>query len=320
MKSIYGVGVDFVVWTITLMILASLPALAQGNGQDKQDQDKQDKAAAEARPVWITLKSGDVYTGIFVKMDNNSIEFKVNDVVQSKRMSDVSDIRFGNSPFALPAPNSPDSKPADAAAAPADVSNEPSGTFNRKLTIISQEKAKYTDEARRNEVQGTVVLNVMFSYDGTISSIQVVRGLPDGLTDSAIEAAQKIKFIPAMKNGEPVSIRGDVEFSFNLDVPLPAPALTSPKDNEFITTGQRRVVLQWEPVPCARRYKVRIEKEGKRAGKWTLDHTTEVTATTYEPDFAGADAWRWRVEAINAAERDGKWSEWRILRFIKMAE
>ncbi|MBO0723529.1 MAG: TonB family protein [Blastocatellia bacterium] len=318
MKSIYGTGVDVVVWTISLMILPFLPALAQVNGQDKQDQDKQ--AAFEARTVWITLKSGDVYTGQFVKMDNNSIEFKVNDVLQIKPMSDVLDIRFGNSPVAAPAPNSSNSQPAEAASAPANRLDEPSGTLNRKLTIISQEKARYTDEARRNEVQGTVVLNVMFSYDGTISSIQVVRGLPDGLTENAIEAAQKIKFVPAMKNGEPVSIRGDVEFSFNLNAPLPPPALISPKDNETFRTELRRLVLQWEPVPSARRYKVRIEKEGKRAGKWMLDHITEVTATTYEPDFAGADAWRWRVEAINAAERDGKWSEWRILRFMKKIE
>jgi TonB family protein len=87
---------------------------------------------------------------------------------------------------------------------------------NLKPTILYKEKAKYTEEARQNKIQGTVVLNVVFTADGRITSIRVVRGLPDGLTEKAIEAAQKIRFNPAVKNGAPVSVRGNLEFSFNL--------------------------------------------------------------------------------------------------------
>jgi TonB family protein len=83
-------------------------------------------------------------------------------------------------------------------------------------TILYKEKAKYTEEARQNKVQGTVVLNVIFTAEGRITSIRVVRGLPDGLTEKAIEAAQRIRFNPATKNGAPVSVRGNLEFSFNL--------------------------------------------------------------------------------------------------------
>jgi TonB family protein len=83
-------------------------------------------------------------------------------------------------------------------------------------TILYREKAKYTEEARQNKVQGVVVLQVIFTADGRITNIRVVRGLPDGLTEKAIEAAQKIRFNPATKNGAPVSVRGTLEFSFNL--------------------------------------------------------------------------------------------------------
>jgi TonB family protein len=89
-------------------------------------------------------------------------------------------------------------------------------TANLRPTILYKEKAKYTEEARQNKIQGTVVLNVIFTADGRITSIRVVRGLPDGLTEKAIEAAQKIRFNPAVKNGSPVSVRGNLEFSFNL--------------------------------------------------------------------------------------------------------
>ncbi|HKX28828.1 MAG TPA: TonB family protein [Blastocatellia bacterium] len=85
-----------------------------------------------------------------------------------------------------------------------------------KPTILYKEKAKYTEEARQNKIQGTVTLNVVFNADGTISQFRVVRGLPDGLTEKAIEAARKIRFQPAVKNGQPVSVRGNLEFTFNL--------------------------------------------------------------------------------------------------------
>ena len=83
-------------------------------------------------------------------------------------------------------------------------------------TILYKEKAKYTEDARQNKVQGTVVLNVVFTSDGRITQVRVIRGLPDGLTEKAIEAAQRIRFQPATKNGGPVSVRGNLEFSFNL--------------------------------------------------------------------------------------------------------
>lgn len=85
-----------------------------------------------------------------------------------------------------------------------------------KPTILSREKARYTEEARQNKVQGTVVLSVIFQADGRITNIRTIRGLPDGLTEKAIEAAQKIRFQPATKNGQAVSVRGNLEFTFNL--------------------------------------------------------------------------------------------------------
>jgi hypothetical protein len=46
--------------------------------------------------------------------------------------------------------------------------------------------------------------------------VRIVRDLPYGLTAQALIALQKIEFKPAMKDGKPVSVRGDLEFSFNL--------------------------------------------------------------------------------------------------------
>jgi TonB family protein len=85
-----------------------------------------------------------------------------------------------------------------------------------KPTILYKVKASYTEDARRNRIEGEVVLNVVFAADGAIHSIRVVRGLPDGLTEKAIEAAKKTRFRPAIEKGVPVSVRGDLSFTFSL--------------------------------------------------------------------------------------------------------
>ena len=83
-------------------------------------------------------------------------------------------------------------------------------------TILYKEKAKYTKAAIGNQVQGTVVLKIIFTADARIVITEVVRPLPDGLTEEAIKAALKVRFKPATKEGVPVNTRGNMEFSFNL--------------------------------------------------------------------------------------------------------
>jgi hypothetical protein len=89
-------------------------------------------------------------------------------------------------------------------------------TFQDRPTILYREKAKYTEEARQARMQGTVALQAIFRSDGVMVIHRVTRYLPYGLTLKAVEAASKIKFTPAMKDGAPVSVRGSLEFIFNL--------------------------------------------------------------------------------------------------------
>ena len=89
-------------------------------------------------------------------------------------------------------------------------------TANLRPTILYKERAPYTEDARQNRVQGVVVLNVTFGADSRIHDIGVMRGLPHGLTEKAIEAAKRIRFTPAIRDGKPVSVRGHIEFNFAL--------------------------------------------------------------------------------------------------------
>jgi len=63
----------------------------------------------------------------------------------------------------------------------------------------------YTEEARKNKVNGIVTLRMLVDETGTVKNIRVIRDLPDGLTEKAIEAGYKMRFKPAMKDGKPVA-------------------------------------------------------------------------------------------------------------------
>lgn len=85
-----------------------------------------------------------------------------------------------------------------------------------RARILRRTEPTYTEVARREGVEGTVVLRAVFSSDGTVKHILVIRGLPYGLTQEAIQAARKIKFVPATKEGKPVSQFIQIEYNFSL--------------------------------------------------------------------------------------------------------
>ncbi len=85
-----------------------------------------------------------------------------------------------------------------------------------KLSILHKPKPAYTDEARANGTEGTVLLRVTFLPNGEIGSVVPVKSLRDGLTEQAITAARELEFIPAKRNGTPVSVTRQVEYTFSL--------------------------------------------------------------------------------------------------------
>lgn len=85
-----------------------------------------------------------------------------------------------------------------------------------RAAITAKPKPSYTKEARRNGIQGFVVLRVLLSARGKISLVRVVKGLPSGLTENAIRAACKMEFKPAMKSGQAVSEWLIAEYVFRL--------------------------------------------------------------------------------------------------------
>lgn len=75
---------------------------------------------------------------------------------------------------------------------------------------------EYSEEARKAKFQGTVVLSIVIDEHGTPTNFKVVRPLGLGLDEKAIEAVQKWKFRPGMKDGRAVAVLATVEVNFRL--------------------------------------------------------------------------------------------------------
>ncbi len=88
--------------------------------------------------------------------------------------------------------------------------------LDAKAFLVKRVEPKYTKDARKHKVEGTVVIRCIFSSTGKVTDIKVISGLPDGLTEKAVEAARLIRFKPATKNGKPVSMYMQLEYNFNL--------------------------------------------------------------------------------------------------------
>jgi TonB family protein len=81
---------------------------------------------------------------------------------------------------------------------------------------VSKPKPIYTEEARGLKLEGDVVLDVTFEASGRVNVLGVAQGLGHGLDEAAVEAAKKIRFNPARRDGSPVDHTAKLRVVFRL--------------------------------------------------------------------------------------------------------
>ena len=91
-----------------------------------------------------------------------------------------------------------------------------SGPPTNSVEITFKPNPTYTDEARALKLEGEVLLEVMFGANGQLHVNRVVRGLGHGLDEAAISATNKMRFKPALRNGQPVDSTAVVHVVFQL--------------------------------------------------------------------------------------------------------
>ena len=77
-------------------------------------------------------------------------------------------------------------------------------------------KALYTDDARRQGIEGDVVLEIVVRRDGSVGDVRIRRSLDRGLDQRAIDAVRQWRFAPARRHGVPVDVIVEVAVAFKL--------------------------------------------------------------------------------------------------------
>jgi protein TonB len=81
---------------------------------------------------------------------------------------------------------------------------------------LNRPRPNYTEEARKNKVQGVVRARALVDASGAVKNVQVIGHLPDGLDEEAIRAVYQMRFRPAQKSGQSVAFWVTLEVEFNL--------------------------------------------------------------------------------------------------------
>jgi Gram-negative bacterial TonB protein C-terminal len=93
---------------------------------------------------------------------------------------------------------------------------EPVGGAGSPVEIISKPRPYYTEDGRKNSVEGEVALEVTFTAAEQVLVVRVVRGPGYGLDEQAIPATQQIRFKRAQLGGQSIDSRAVGHIIFQL--------------------------------------------------------------------------------------------------------
>lgn len=82
--------------------------------------------------------------------------------------------------------------------------------------IISRPSTSLSDEARANGVRGRISIKAIFCRSRKVTNIQVIEGLPHGMTEKVVDAISRIEFTPARIAGKSVSQVQNFVFTYSL--------------------------------------------------------------------------------------------------------
>jgi TonB family protein len=85
------------------------------------------------------------------------------------------------------------------------------------VVILAKPKPQYSAEALKLNLEGEVLLDVIFpASGGEVHVNRVVKGLGHGLDEAAVRAAEQIKYKPALSNGHAVDFPAVIHIVFQM--------------------------------------------------------------------------------------------------------
>jgi TonB family protein len=101
-------------------------------------------------------------------------------------------------------------------AAPGPAAVAPAPGEVRPAAVLKRVEPVYPDLARRMGIEGIVELEVSIDASGNVSDVEIVRGLPLGLSEAAADAVRKWTYRPAQTAEGPVASRMTIRVRFML--------------------------------------------------------------------------------------------------------
>jgi periplasmic protein TonB len=83
-------------------------------------------------------------------------------------------------------------------------------------TVVREVRPDYTEDGRRRNIEGDVVLEIVVRRDGAVGDVKLLHGLGAGLDQRAIDAVRQWRFSPAQRQGVPVDVIVEVAVEFKL--------------------------------------------------------------------------------------------------------
>ena len=81
--------------------------------------------------------------------------------------------------------------------------------------LIYRVEPFYPRSALQQRVEGTVKIRATVGQDGRVKNLRIISG-PASLTSAALSAAQYWRYVPALRNGEPIETDEDISIEFHL--------------------------------------------------------------------------------------------------------
>lgn len=81
---------------------------------------------------------------------------------------------------------------------------------------VNAPQPQYTEIARKARIQGVVIVQAIINKQGEVTDVKVLKGLPMGLDEAAVDAIRKWRFEPATLNGKPVDVYYNLTVNFTL--------------------------------------------------------------------------------------------------------
>ncbi|HVT04565.1 MAG TPA: energy transducer TonB [Thermoanaerobaculia bacterium] len=98
-------------------------------------------------------------------------------------------------------------------------------------TVTQRIQPEYTSAAKSARVAGIVIVEAIIDRNGNVNKVSVIKGLPMGLTESAINAVKGWKFRPGTLNGRPVDVIFNLTVVFTLGHDE-KPQITNPREKK----------------------------------------------------------------------------------------